>query len=497
LSVPQGGICKELFLTEARPCSAGGFVPTSVYEAIFDIDTQKRLEASELDSQSSPPAPKGPIRMSHLEATEFKNSKEPVRLERLENVKLIAAKGGMIPLTTKTPITIDRLKKMLGRKLTDSLPRSLPPIDRAELNEFSGRPQSHWLAYCLGISLAFAIGAGFLVRWRRARTALVIAALCGTAQPGCSSSGKAVLGLTGAFDQTRILYRREQTTLPLTLTVRNVGTVPLRLLNLDGGCTCRRVDTSVLPAVINPGKTYPLHVDMEARSLSGNEQYLFRAETDRGSVSIPVGLILFPRNRISPTVVGSPNLIEGDSWEFTLVQRAVFESASGPARLELQTTPEFVWTREEVKRGQVAVATQYDYEDTTYRVVLKDERLGLHKTVFALKHPDGHRELEIPVVWRRVGYLSAVPDRAFLGPRPFRVFLRCPDEEVELTQVLSAPEGVKAVVSSPREVTVMLSTSAPPVIDGVVRVGTTAKDRPPLRFPVSRYSVTQNVSISK
>jgi hypothetical protein len=95
-------------------------------------------------------------------------------------------------------------------------------------------------------------------------------------------------------------------------------------------------------------------------------------------------------------------------------------------------------------------------------------------------------------VWRRVEYLSAMPDRAFMGPRTLRVFLRCPDERVELTQVLSTPKGVRAIVSSPLEVNVMLTDDAPPIIDGVIIVGTTAKDRPPLRIPATRYSVATN-----
>ncbi len=237
---------------------------------------------------------------------------------------------------------------------------------------------------------------------------------------------------------------------------------------------------------------------MTALSISGDERYLFRAETDRGSVDIPVGLILFPRNRVSPTGVASPSLIEDQPWEFTLVHRATYEATSGPPAFDLQPIPEFDVRRDGAKRGQVAVSDRFEYQDTTYRVVLKDKQLGPHKTVLTLKHQDGHEAIEIPVVWRRVPYLSAVPDRAYLGPRPYRVFLRCPDEQVELTRVLSTPEGVKAVVSSPREVTVMLMAgTAPAVIDGVVTVETTAKDRQPLRFPVTRYSVTQNTTPSK
>ena len=114
---------------------------------------------------------------------------------------------------------------------------------------------------------------------------------------------------------------------------------------------------------------------------------------------------------------------------------------------------------------------------------------GHHQAFLALKRTDDHKPIELPVVWRRVEYLSSVPEKAFLGARPARVFLRCSDDRVELTRVLGAPKGIKAVVSSPRELTVMLGDDAPAVIQGFVEVGTTAKGRPPLRVPVVRFSV--------
>jgi hypothetical protein len=49
------------------------------------------------------------------------------------------------------------------------------------------------------------------------------------------------------------------------------------------------------------------------------------------------------------------------------------------------------------------------------------------------------------------------------------------DEDVELVRVLTAPEGVKAVLGSPREVVIAPAENAPEVIDGVVEVETTAK----------------------
>jgi hypothetical protein len=118
--------------------------------------------------------------------------------------------------------------------------------------------------------------------------------------------------------------------------------------------------------------------------------------------------------------------------------------------------------------------------------------MGQFKEVIYLLGPEGFGPrgsslAESSVVWKRVPFLSSLPERVSLGERPMRVFLRCPDESVELTDILSAPLGIKAVVSSPRELIVKLDGKVRTTIDGTIEVGTTAKGRPPLRVPVVHY----------
>ncbi len=130
----------------------------------------------------------------------------------------------------------------------------------------------------------------------------------------------------------------------------------------------------------------------------------------------------------------------------------------------------------------------FKFVDSTYHFTITDTSYGLQKREINLRSPDGSAVVSEPVVWNRLPFLSSVPSKATLGVQPARVFLRCPDQSVELSRVLSAPDGIKAVVSSPRELTVMLSENAPSVINGIVEVATTAKERPPLRVPVLRYA---------
>ena len=121
-------------------------------------------------------------------------------------------------------------------------------------------------------------------------------------------------------------------------------------------------------------------------------------------------------------------------------------------------------------------------------MAVKGRSLGLHRDRIVLENKNGEELLSAPVIWNRVTYLSCVPERVTLGLRSSRVFLRCADEQVELETVASVPEGVKAVISSPRELTIRLTDDAPAIIEGVVEVETSDKAHGPLRVPVFRYS---------
>ncbi len=68
-----------------------------------------------------------------------------------------------------------------------------------------------------------------------------------------------------------------------------------------------------------------------------------------------------------------------------------------------------------------------------------------------------------------------------------RVFLYCPDDQVEITRVLSAPDGVSAATASTREVIVRLADRSPQILDGFIEMETSAAGKPPLKVHVVRY----------
>jgi hypothetical protein len=210
-------------------------------------------------------------------------------------------------------------------------------------------------------------------------------------------------------------------------------------------------------------------------------------DTDHGRIITPAELYVLPRHHASPETVTLN--VQGDSEPAAIevVHRVV--GCENWSEVEPRVVPEGAVsvTKLGTRSGRVAWAPQLTYTDVTYRFSIQDPKFGLHTAAIKWEEPSGQVLVEVPVVWNRVPYLSSTPERVILGKRAVRVFLRCPDESIELTQVLSAPHGVKAVVSSPREFTVRLDETAPGIIDSLIEVGTTAEGQPPLRIPVVRY----------
>ena len=157
----EGAACRESLLIGARPCSAGGFVPTDVYEADFEIAVPTKIGASEFDEHSPRPAPRGKINMRHLEATNFRNEKGPVGLEWPGTGTTIVCQGGAVPWDFRDRLTISRLRVALGRRLSDPPSGGFPAIDVAELNEFATQPPTGWFWY--GVVAAFTCFAGMSV----------------------------------------------------------------------------------------------------------------------------------------------------------------------------------------------------------------------------------------------------------------------------------------------------------------------------------------------
>ncbi len=488
----ESGICKEMYLISARPCAEGGFVPTELYEAEFQVDAPRKVDNDQL--LSSPPRPngKGKIVVGHLRSVSFLDRRTPVALKQLDNVHSIAGRGGPVALASRSPLTLARLKSLLGNKLHQPSNSALPTLDAAELDEKLQSPRGFSPWFYLLIA-AFVFGIGSLV-FRKPKSFML---LFGITIPcwlvGCSSPASEDdrpnrgIVLSTSLEPQQILFDYETDSVPLTLIVKNESDIPIQILNIDGGCVCRNVDQSALPMSLNPNNLGEVKVDFESRSHAEQEQYRFTIQTDRGTVESHVVLTMFSRHRFQPEAIYVPALSEDENYSFEVTHRAVCK-VDNPFELVSLHSPSTLIAEAMGNSGGPSHIEGIKYHDTKYNITLNHNKLGTYKDEVYIKNDFGNIVASLPITWRRNSFLYSTPEQAVLGgSRPVRVFLRCPDESVELSRILSAPPGVKAVISSVREVTIALTDDAPNKIDGFVEVDTTAEGRNPLRIPVIRY----------
>lgn len=476
---------KEFYLLDAKACAAGGFVPTEWYETSFSI---KEFSAMYPDyTENTVLVPTEPVTMGHFKVGTFKNLRFKPALDQLENVSMIGGANGAVFLKgDKRPqsLTVEDLKSMLGRRFAEPPSPNLPDIDEVETREFQGQKKDMRWLYALG----FLVATGFATAVYRRRRSMLGIFLGIVLVAGCQRFEQPRIGLTASFTQKAFIYDSYNDIISSSILIRNDGNQALRLFDVNGGCSCRKVDKSQLPTTIRPRGVLSLPISFIDKGQYGRQQVQFTISTDHGTLAAFADLYAIPRHHLSPPgiTINATSGVEDEPVSF--VHRAVFPTSSPRIMTRLQVPDEIVVTRVGTHTGRIADQPGFSYEDTTYEMRLRDSDLGLHKAIMILKDQDGRSLRELPVVWNRRPYLSPSPERIALGPRPARIFLRCPDDEVELTKILSAPRGIKAVVSSTNEVTVGLTEDAPEIIEGTVEVGTTARERPPLRIPVVRYA---------
>lgn len=491
-ATPNGAmaIVSEMYLAEARMCGSGGFVPAEWYTARFDVDDFRKSYPNYDDETILKPS-RAIVALGRFHVDKFDDRKAPACLDQLKEAVAVAGVGGEVPLRNRpTTLTLDDIRALLGRKLTDPKKAVMPNIDLSELHEFDEPARRGWGTWLAAGFIACALAAVGRRTWRRQRSPSIGLSLL-LAFPltfaGCGHSSSPIVRLSASFTETRFVYDAAEPVLTLTLMARNTGTQPLKIFRVSAGCSCRRVDHSKLPAVIPPGENLRLSTQIQNRADSSPQTFNFQFDTDCGPLMAPATLYALPNHQFYPASVTLNGLYEGEDASCDLVHREV--KAGRPVQgVRLQFPATFTAQLTRQSEGPVAGAPELTYKETAYHLIVKDRGLGLHKELITLMDAGGRKITEVPVVWNRSDFLSSVPDRVILGKRPVRVFLRCPDPTVELERILSSPGGVRAVIASPREITVTTVDGCPAVIDGVIEVQTNAKGRGPLRVQTVRYT---------
>ena len=232
-----------------------------------------------------------------------------------------------------------------------------------------------------------------------------------------------------------------------------------------------------IPIAYNPGRT------------SQPQSAAFTFETNFGVLRVMAGFHPLPEHQIEPESI-SHEIYEGDEeWSFDLTHwRAVKSADTSPTRVI--ALPDLELEQLSTHVGALIGMPGITREDISYRVRLKSGAIGPHKSAISVVDAQGRELTSASVIWRRLPFQSTVPDRVTIGQAPIRVFLRCRDDSVELAYVVSVPDGVRATITSPRQLTVQLMAGYAGPVNGAIEVETSAMGRNPLKMPVVRYVAT-------
>lgn len=483
----------EFYLIDASMCAKGGFVPTEWYTLSYDISDFGDSESEfQVDNKISVPKIN---KVVHYTTLTINSLTSEVRLDELGAVGTIYGPGGFAVLNGKpTSLGLNELKVVARSQLRRSSSANLPNIDQEELHKFD-RPESHlgWLKYLLATGFFLAALISFW-RYRKAKHLLVVVlSMC---VAGCGE--KEINHMSTDFLSPRIIFDSSQEFFSLPMRIQNDGNASVTVFDIKASCSCRKVDVSALPAKLRPGDGVEIAVKLSPGMNYSPQSFPFTVVTSKGTFTTIAQLHSIPNHILNPLSITMNGLYEGGSVatenSFEIIHREVFDPRLGRSKTRIVTPQQFSATRSRVQEGIMKDANDIVYIDTTYLLTLNDESLGLHRESILLVDDNGKMIRETPVVWQRLPFLSSVPDKALLGARPLRCFLRCPDESIELLRVVSMPNGVRAIVTSPREVTISLSPDAPEIINELVEVATN-KSGEYLKIPVVRFARNTGTTI--
>ncbi len=388
----------ETYLIDARPCTAGGFVPAEWYNIAFDVPNFKaRHPKYDESTDLAPPLP----RLSggcHFRASNIRDFTGPVALVELQEVHSIAAMGGTVPRPKNmSSLSFDDLERLLGDRIRTPAQRIMMNIDMAEMRELDAPPSRGWRRYIVALAVATLVIAG-LLRWRRRlgqAAALSLVILGGNS--GCGHLGEPVIKLAAGYKEAFVLIEPRTRELPMTLVVRNDGNRTLRLLKPGGGCSCRKVDDSAFPVVVEPGKMITVPVTLSTTPTTMPQSSLFEFETEKGIVAATAPYFTLLSHELNPENIANINMFESDEWAFDLTHRAIYPGGGAKPQFQLRFPKEFSAVRETAREGRVGGAPNYAFLETKYRVTLKDRFIGAHRTAITVVNAKGEVVLEAPV----------------------------------------------------------------------------------------------------
>ncbi|AGA24745.1 DUF1573 domain-containing protein [Singulisphaera acidiphila] len=242
------------------------------------------------------------------------------------------------------------------------------------------------------------------------------------------------------------MYSNNRPALNLNLKLKNEGTAALKILNIDGGCSCRKVDHANIPATVSSGGEAVFKVELQNKGGFENQIFQFHIQLNDKKITVAAPLFALPDHFVSPSTL-TFNLIEhGINAPLEFTHREVFDEQKIPAECSVNTSPALKASKLNSVLGKVTRGERLAFRDTTYSLLVIDPSYGNHKESLRLQQGANNTAFEVPVLWTRSEFLESIPKRVLLKEDPMRIFLRCPDDKVEFTHILSHQIGVRAFV---------------------------------------------------
>lgn len=485
-------IVSEVYIIEASACKSGGFIPTEYFNLSFDVENfslimKKYYPIMDLKPKFSR------IGGGHFIVDKMIDLESTVRLRDTKGVTAVSGIGGTERLNSSviSKMSIDDFKLKMGKKLTEPAQKVLPKIDQDEIDQQFSRSRNFLNNPVIICIIVVVVICYFYFRRAckhgynsMAGSIIIIIILSG----GCGRTMSPMIKLNASYKNTTVYTDPGSRNIAMQMLIQNSGNLPLKLHGVDGGCTCRKVDNSIFPLNLKPGESMNVDISITSTSASSPQSSQFLINTDKGNFTVQVPYFVVLSHQFDPEIITNNSLNEENTWTFELTHRHIYLIGNNPDDFSIEFPSSFQIEKIGTSGGLVGSLNNYKYSDTKYKLILTDRSLGMHKNVIVLRNSEGRVIHETPIVWNRVPYLSTAPERVAIATRPVRVFLRCPDDQVELLKVLSVPKGVKAVITSTRELTVMLDEHPPEILRGEIEVQTSAQGKPPLKFMVVRYA---------
>lgn len=484
----------EMYLIDARPCSAGGFVPVEWISLRFDVpDFRKRYPDFDLQT-TVVDCPQSRVSVRHFQITSWQDAKPEPRLWCDEGFSIVGWWNQEVTLPNgTTSLSLDEIKQLLGDRMNFRPPLALgSAINSAELQE-TRRPRSwkRWLVY----GLLTAIGAALLVstyrRRRAVRTLIVIAPIL--LLPGCQKV-PLQLQLQFKFAEENLLVDKNHGVLQTSVVISNTGNCEMVIRDAQPSCTCTVAKEDSFPLRLKPREKAEVAVNLQKRYDSLAQQIIWTIDTDQGEIHCSSRIFMFPEAKMEPYqhfgVLGV-----GDSPVFKFLAQQIAMEQDALPEGSLQAPDGVRLTEKGVRSGRGPVAG-FKFVERSYEVEITDPTIGNHRKDLLLATPDGETLASAMLSWQRVPPIRTFPERVLLADRRVRVFLHAKDKTIEFVRVLETPDGITATITSPKELSVAPLENAPPSIDGVIVIETDAPSDGIVRVPVVRYHTEKAVATS-